>query len=205
MSAASRTRDGSIGLVARQGRRPVELRGFLVRSNDEIVDVRVLDLSYDGCGVETVTRLNADERVKMSVLGRGAVRASVRWCKGRKAGLLFVPEPASPKQWPRRSMRLPISTPALLRRAGKRAYMTEASDLSPNGCKCEFVDRPAISEAMWIKFDGLETLECKVSWVEDSSAGLQFARPLHPAVFEMLLSRFGSPAPGRLDPSLPGR
>lgn len=192
MAGASQTHDGSIGLAARQARRPVELRGFLVRSNDEIVDVRVLDLSYDGCGIETETRLSAQEHVKISVLGRGAVRASVRWCQGRKAGLLFACEPPPEKQWPRRSTRQNVSTLGLLRRAGKRAYMTKASDLSPNGCKCEFVERPEIGEPMWIKFDGLEALECKVSWVEGSNAGLQFVRPVHPAVFEMLLHRFGA-------------
>lgn len=189
MTVAGRIPSQSISLAARPGRRLVELRGFLVRPNDEIVDIRVLDLSYDGCGVETATRLGVDEVVRISVLGRGAVRASVRWCEGRKAGLLFVPEPAPHEHWPRRSTRQAASTSAMLRRPGRRAYTTTASDLSPHGCRCEFIERPSISDLMWIKFDRVEALECKVSWVEGSSVGLEFIRPLHQAVFEMLLHR----------------
>jgi hypothetical protein len=120
------------------------------------------------------------------------VRASVRWCRGRKAGLLFVPEPEPHEHRPRRSTRQAASIPALLRRPGRRAHMTTASDLSPHGCKCEFIDRPSISDLMWIKFDCLEALQCKVSWVEGSSVGLQFIRPLHEAVFEMLMHRVGA-------------
>jgi hypothetical protein len=72
--------------------------------------------------------------------------------------------------------------------------VTDATDLSPHGCKCEFVDRPKIGETLWLKFDGLETLGCTVSWVEGSNVGLQFARPIHHAVFEMLLYRLAGAA-----------
>jgi hypothetical protein len=197
VNVAAQVRTESVSLSERPGRRGVELRAFLVRSNEEIVDLKVLDLSYDGCGIETETHLNPGEQVKMSVLGRGSVRASVRWFKGRKGGLLFLSEPAAKKHWPRRSDRQPVSVSAHLRRAGKQAYATNASDLSPHGCKCEFVDRPEIAERMWLKFDGLQRLECEVSWVDGSSVGLQFARPVHHAVFEMLLHRLTESAAQR--------
>ena len=41
----------------------------------------------------------------------------------------------------------------------------------------------------WVKVEGLEALEASVCWVEDFSAGIEFARPIHSAVFEMLVSR----------------
>jgi hypothetical protein len=39
------------------------------------------------------------------------------------------------------------------------------------------------------RFAQLEPLSARVCWTRDSQAGLQFARALHPAVFDMLLTR----------------
>ena len=46
-----------------------------------------------------------------------------------------------------------------------------------------------IYERVWIKFDGLESLEANVCWVEQSMIGLSYKTPLHQAVFEMILAR----------------
>jgi hypothetical protein len=63
-------------------------------------------------------------------------------------------------------------------------------DLSPEGCRVEFVDRPTLSERLWVKLEGVEALEGTVCWIEGHCVGLQFRRPLHPAVFGTLLKRF---------------
>jgi hypothetical protein len=42
---------------------------------------------------------------------------------------------------------------------------------------------------MLLKFDGLEALEAEVCWVDGFVAGLQFDKPIHPAVFDLLLER----------------
>jgi hypothetical protein len=60
-------------------------------------------------------------------------------------------------------------------------------DLTVAGCRCEFVDRPGISERVSIKLEGLATLQANVCWVEQSMVGLSFQSPLHPAVLDMLL------------------
>jgi hypothetical protein len=39
----------------------------------------------------------------------------------------------------------------------------------------EFIERPAIEERVWIKFDGLEAPEGSVSWVEGHVGGVRFA------------------------------
>ena len=57
------------------------------------------------------------------------------------------------------------------------------------GCRIEFVERPAVSEVVWVKFDGLESIEARVCWLEGFVAGVEFVRPLHAAVFEELLTR----------------
>lgn len=181
---------GANPLLDRPERRKVEMRGFAVRANKEIVELKVLDLSYNGCGIECVTELTGGEVVRLSVLGRGAVGAEVKWWKARKAGLQFI-DSRGEAQRTSRERREQIALPAQLRRSSKRAYQVTAIDLSATGCRCEFVDRPQIGERLWIKFDGLEALQSEVTWVEEFNAGLRFETPLHPAVFDMLLARWG--------------
>jgi hypothetical protein len=178
-------------LAQRDGRRAVEMRAFVVRPNNEIVDVRILDLSYNGCGIETPVPLSRNEVLKLSALGRGSMAAKVRWYKSRKAGLLFISEEAGDAARQARVARMPVAAEAFLRRSGKLRYRVTASDLSPNGCRCGFVDRPEIDERVWIKFKGLEALECQVTWIAGFEAGLSFCTPLHSAVFAMLVQRLG--------------
>jgi len=76
---------------------------------------------------------------------------------------------------PRREARVSIATSARVRREGFHSYEASILDVSPSGCKMEFVDRPAFRERVWVKFDGLE-----------------FEHPIHPAVFELLLRRLSA-------------
>lgn len=76
-----------------------------------------------------------------------------------------------------------------MRRAGSSKYRVFVHDLSVDGCKVAFVDRPTLDENVWVKFAGLEALEGAVCWVKGTEAGVEFKRPIHPAVFEMLLKR----------------
>ena len=50
----------------------------------------------------------------------------------------------------------------------------------------EFVERPAVDEHIWVKFDNLEALEGTVRSVDGHTGGVRFQRPLHEAVFERL-------------------
>lgn len=176
-------------LISRAERRVVELRAYAVRFDDSILDLRVVDLSYDGCAVESTLRLIPGELLKLSVLGRGFVKATVRWYKGRKAGLLFDAKRRIPDQQERKAERLHIIAEVSLRRAGRINYSVRTSDLTRFGCKCEFVERPDIGERVWLKFGGLESLEAEVCWIAESSLGLKFKTPIHPAVFDLLLER----------------
>jgi len=177
--------------IGREERRAVELRGYLVRADNGIADFRVLDVSYNGCGIETLTALEPGEKVKLSVLGRGAVAATVKWFKDRRAGLQFSYKPAPRSTKQSRARRTAVSIEAFLRRTSRMGYRVKAFDVSSTGCRCEFVERPNIEECVWIKFDGLEALEARVSWVQDSNAGFEFVTPIHPAVFDMMLQRWG--------------
>jgi len=93
---------------------------------------------------------------------------------------------------PRKSARIGLAAEVSLRRSGQHNYRANVYDVSEHGCKVEFVERPALDEIVWVKFEGLEALEANVCWVDEFAVGLEFQRPVHPAVFEVLLERLAN-------------
>lgn len=174
----------------RDERRMVSLRGFVVTPGGIKTAAQLLDLSYDGCRIETELALESGQSVKLSVSRLGVIEAEVRWAENGTAGLVFAAEqPAQRPHTPRVSERKPVAAEIIVRRMGQANYRVSVRDLSPSGCKIKLVDRPRVGEPMMVKFDGLETIEAEVCWVEDYDAGLRFAREIHPAVFGLLLAR----------------
>jgi hypothetical protein len=98
-----------------------------------------------------------------------------------------IPKPGV--QAPRKSPRVSIEAMVKLRRRGRHNFTVQVFDLSREGCKLEFMERPQLDEAVWVKFEGLEGLEATVCWVEGNCAGVEFVRPIHSAVFDMIISR----------------
>ena len=179
--------------IDRRERRPVSLRAFVVREDKSTYEALILDLSYDGCGIETPAPLRLGEAVKLSVLRRGAIASRVRWCRHGKAGLVFEPDqPSEKKYWPRRSERIATSADVSLRRIGQDKRSVRVTDLSPEGCKIRLSHTPRLGEHLLIKFDGLEVLEAEVCWAEGFDVGLRFERPFHPAVFALVAERLKS-------------
>ncbi|MEO7750261.1 MAG: PilZ domain-containing protein [Sphingomicrobium sp.] len=176
-------------------RRGVEMRAYAVRSDNSILDLRVTNLSYDGCAIDTDVALTPGERINLSVLGRGVAKATVRWYDNRQAGLLFDTDPRTPDQYGRAAERLDVTAEISLRRASRRHYQVRTADLTRLGCKCEFVDRPGMKERVWVKFPALEAIEAIVRRLEGSNAGLEFVHPIHPAVFDMLVDRLRATEP----------
>ena len=84
---------------------------------------------------------------------------------------------------------MPLSANVALRRAGQHSYDVRILDVSPHGCKAEFVERPKLDEHVWVKFDGLCALEAMVCWTRGFDVGLEFEQPIHPAVFDLLVAR----------------
>lgn len=93
---------------------------------------------------------------------------------------------------PRKSARIGLSAEVILRRTGLSNYRVRIFDVSLHGCKAEFVERPQLDELVWVKFDDLQSLEAMVCWIRGFEVGLEFVRPIHPAVFEMLVSKLNS-------------
>ena len=67
-----------------------------------------------------------------------------------------IDEPSMPGAWPRRSARISLDAEVSLRRPGRTTYKVKVQDASPHGCRVEFVERPALAERAWIKFEGLD-------------------------------------------------
>ena len=82
-----------------------------------------------------------------------------------------------------------IAAEVQLRRSGELNYVVNAYDLSEHGCKVEFVERPRLGEIVWIRFEGLASIESAVRWIGDFAVGLEFSSPLNPRVLEMLMTR----------------
>ena len=89
----------------------------------------------------------------------------------------------------RRSDRVTLNADVVLRRSGQAKYRVRVHDASQHGCKLEFVERPLLDERVWVKFDGLDAIECAVCRVEGFVVGVEFLQPLYPAVFESLIAR----------------
>ncbi len=88
----------------------------------------------------------------------------------------------------RKADRVPIAATVRLRRRGHHNFTVKVHDLSPEGCQLEFQERPETDESVWVKFDGLELLHGTVCWVKDRCVGIEFERPIYPAVFERIVS-----------------
>ncbi|WP_458389094.1 PilZ domain-containing protein [Sphingomonas sp. F9_3S_D5_B_2] len=192
-STADRVRSERSGGAAsdRQPRRAVQLSGFGALDDGTTFGVTVLDLSYDGCKVQTSLALMPGIKLKVSMLGLGsALDATVRWYRDGRAGLEFkAEEAAQTAHAPRQEERVELAGHLSLRRLGRQHYQARLFDLTSTGCKVEFVERPKEGEVLWAKFDGLEPMEATVRWVDGYYGGLEFVRPIYAAVFDLLLRK----------------
>lgn len=182
--------------LQRRERRPISLSAYATRRDGSVVEMTVVDLSSDGCGVLCPSPLDKGEVLDLAVLRRGSAGAVVRWSEAGRAGLSFTGESsASPTVEPRNHERIAVQGEVSLRRAGKTQFRVHIYDISPDGCKAEFVDRPELGEQLWIRFDAMDALEANVRWITGARAGLRFNRPLHAAVFDMLIARLDAARP----------
>ena len=90
---------------------------------------------------------------------------------------------------PRQSPRIVTEAEVIMRRAGLPNFRVQIDNISIEGCRITYVDRPNLDERVWVKLDGLAALEGYVLWVKDGFAGIRFDQAIHPAVFEDLIQR----------------
>ena len=80
----------NVGEVKRAKRIDVSHDGLLIDSDGASNNVRVLDLSADGCRLQTSGTLKIGEDVQLRVGRSGDYPAQVRWALGNEAGLQFT-------------------------------------------------------------------------------------------------------------------
>jgi hypothetical protein len=173
----------------RRSKHRLDKLAYAILADGSYADVRLLELTYEGCSIACGARLRAGDKLKLSVHGRGVIEAEVRRYSNGVAGLMFSPETEEKSPWPRRGTRVRVAAAVSLRRAGKIAYHVTDFDVSCFGCKVEFVDRPTMDEHVWMRFPGIEPVEGQVCWIEEHHAGISFVNVIHPAVFDLLLMR----------------
>jgi len=194
----SKRRDKQAICFRQADRRPVNLRGFALGGGVD-ADVVLTDLSYEGCRVTSSEPLKVGQTVDLRIIGRGRSVGRVRWARDSAAGLSFdasehqlpsTPKPEAQEQVAgRKAERLQITTEVTLRRSMRPGFAVRTIDLTRFGCRVEFVERPKVDEQVWVKLPGLDSVEAEVRWLGESSGGLQFRKPVHPAVFDLVLAR----------------
>jgi hypothetical protein len=89
----------------------------------------------------------------------------------------------------RRAERNGVEGQISMRRLGSFGFELPVRDISTAGCKVELVEQVCASDSVITRLPGLEPFGATVVWSDDRTAGVRFNRPIHPAVFELLLER----------------
>ena len=93
----------------------------------------------------------------------------------------------------RKAKRVGLRTFIHLRKSGYHRAEVSLLDISPTGCRLDLPERVAVGETVWVTFPGLQPIESKVAWSRDWEAGLEFASPIYPSVFDALTERLRKP------------
>jgi len=98
------------------------------------------------------------------------------------AGQIATAAPVS-----RQAERAPIEMDAGLRQRGAGGVSIHIHDLSTHGFRATTHLELEPGTEIWLRLPGLESWHGKVAWIDGHLIGCQFARPLHPAVLDMIL------------------
>ena len=79
----------------------------------------------------------------------------------------------------RKAERIPLIADIDFRRTGEHRWRVNVLDISREGCRLELPVRVKIDDMIWV-------IQGKVCWVKEWVAGIEFTRPLYPAVFDMI-------------------
>lgn len=78
------------GQIKRAPRVDTRFKTRLTDSDGSIFDVVVVDISREGCRLETDGSLRIGERVEIEVPKHGNYAAQIRWALGNEAGAVFL-------------------------------------------------------------------------------------------------------------------
>lgn len=78
------------GFIKRAPRVDTKFDASLTDSDGNHLPVIVIDISREGCRLETDGSLQIDEKVELQVPKYGTFPAQVRWALGNEAGVVFL-------------------------------------------------------------------------------------------------------------------
>jgi hypothetical protein len=98
-------------------------------------------------------------------------------------------ESQSPAERKRKAERIDLRTFVHFRQPGYHRTEVTLLDISPTGCRLDLPERATVGQIVWVTLPGLQPIESRVVWLQDWIAGLAFASPLYPAVYDALVAR----------------
>lgn len=92
---------------------------------------------------------------------------------------------------PRDAQRLDVQLHASLRETGCSKFGIDVLDISVTGCRLETSFRLDPGTRVWVTIPGLSALEAEVAWRKGYTYGCRFLFPLHIAVLDHIVRRYG--------------
>lgn len=75
------------------------------------------------------------------------------------------------------------------RRPREHNYVVRLHDLTAQGCRIDLPEHVSNPDRVWVTLPGLESQASIVRWESDWVAGVEFQRPMHPAVFDHMAAK----------------
>lgn len=89
----------------------------------------------------------------------------------------------------RRYTRVDLNSQVAFRKPRESHYLIPIEDLSPHGCRIGCPELLRTGELVWVQLPSLESLPAWVRWTQKAHSGVEFDRPMHRAVFDMMTGR----------------
>ena len=103
-----------------------------------------------------------------------------------KAGAKY----AHAAQEDRSAPRTRASIPATLRPSGSKGFQTVLNDLSLSGFSAMAINRLHPGTVVWLTIPGLESMQGRVVWWDNTMVGCAFDRLLSPIIHDNILARW---------------
>ena len=95
----------------------------------------------------------------------------------------------------RRVRRVSCRSTASFRESQRKPVEARIVNLSTHGCAVTGAEAQKAGARCWIILPSLESWEAKVAWSDGATCGLDFSRPLHRAVAELVIERTNGTLP----------
>ena len=189
----------------------IELDGVArLRIGPRVVDAALVDISPGGVKLALGAALDPGAAATLELPGFRPLAATLRWCEGGRAGLLFdrelgwqemmpwlrarpvastprtAPAPSTPSA-PAAALApsVELNIPARIREGATRWNVAVVA-ISPTHATFESFTRPRFGTLISIVLPGLQGTPARVTGMEGDRWTCEFAAPLHPAVVDRM-------------------